>query len=221
MTHPRCILNFHGVGKPPRDLDPGEAAVWLDTERFRSILDCVQGRRDVEITFDDGNRSDYTEALPELRQRNLRATFFICAGRLESDCFLSRQQVRELLEHGMRVGSHGWSHVSWRDLNHIEASREWAEAMKVLGETCGQAIVCAACPFGSYDRAVIASARAHGVRALYTSDRYGAMVGAFLQARYTIGSTDSPATVQKILSGSSSVASNAIGFTRSLLKSFR
>ena len=51
------IVNFHGIGMPPRELEPGEAGVWIGIDRFEEMLDTIEaGKRggDVAITFDDG-----------------------------------------------------------------------------------------------------------------------------------------------------------------------
>ena len=62
-------LNFHGIGTPAREIEPGEAPYWVATERFDAILDRIAAhpeRARIRITFDDGNLSDLTVALPAL-----------------------------------------------------------------------------------------------------------------------------------------------------------
>ena len=81
-------LTFHGIGEPPRALDPGEENVWVAHDRFVALLDSVVGRDDVRITFDDGNASDVEHALPALVDRELDATFFVVAGRLGEPTFV-------------------------------------------------------------------------------------------------------------------------------------
>src|SRR2546423_12978074 len=71
------ILNFHGVGSPVQELVPGEEDVWLSRGALNAVLDDVAARPDVRITFDDGNLSDLTIALPALLARGLTASFFL------------------------------------------------------------------------------------------------------------------------------------------------
>ena len=79
------------------------------------------------ITFDDGNQSDAKIALPALVKRGLRASFFICAGRIGRPGYLDRVAIRDLLDAGMEVGSHGMRHLDWRKIDdttlNVEISR--------------------------------------------------------------------------------------------------
>src|SRR4051794_14483084 len=105
------VLNFHLIGRPARALDDGERDVVLAREQFAEILDVVAGRDDVRLTFDDGNRSDIDEALPELLQRGLAAEFYVCPARFGTAHFVDADGVRELRDAGMSIGSHGMDHV--------------------------------------------------------------------------------------------------------------
>ena len=49
---------------------------------------------EILITFDDGNVSDLTIALPELLKNGLRAEFFVCAGRLNDPNYLDEAGIR-------------------------------------------------------------------------------------------------------------------------------
>ena len=82
-------------------------------------------------TFDDGNVSDVTEALPALAERGLSAQVFVCAGRFGTDGFLTEEQVRELRAAGMSIGSHGMDHVRWRKLDEPRIGREVVEAKQL------------------------------------------------------------------------------------------
>ena len=126
------VLNFHSIGRPKRGFAEGEGDVSVDRRQFAEILDVVRGRRDVRLTFDDGNRSDVSEALPELLRRGLRAEFFICPGRFGTPEFLDEDGVRELHQAGMSVGSHGMDHVPWRRLGPSGIDREIVEAKQIL-----------------------------------------------------------------------------------------
>ena len=54
------VLNicFHGIGTPQRQLQPGEDAYWVDTERCPRILDEITTWPSVRISFHDANASD-------------------------------------------------------------------------------------------------------------------------------------------------------------------
>ena len=105
-----------GLGSPIPGSDRTRGRIGAKKAVFCSILDdvprvCRDWRRPIEITFDDGNASDVEVALPALRERGLAATFFVCAGRIGEPGYLDADQLRELADAGMSVGSHGWDHV--------------------------------------------------------------------------------------------------------------
>src|SRR5438034_8841581 len=79
VVFPASVVNLtvHGVGTPPRELDPGEDIAWISIEQLEQVLDAAVGRPDVRITFDDGNCSDVEIALPRLLERGLTAEFFV------------------------------------------------------------------------------------------------------------------------------------------------
>jgi peptidoglycan/xylan/chitin deacetylase (PgdA/CDA1 family) len=85
------VLAYHGVDDPAcfvAQLDhlvDAASPVSLD-----AVIDAVHGRRAlprraVLITFDDGARSVYDDALPLLRERGLPAAAFVVAGLLDTD----------------------------------------------------------------------------------------------------------------------------------------
>lgn len=164
------IFNFHGVGPALRSLDQGESDCWLGDDFFEAVLDLLNDHPNTGITVDDGNVSDFTHVLPALIRRGLRARFFICSGRVEAPSFLNRNQIRSMLAEGMTIGSHGVGHRSWRDLTTRELDQNLESSRRVLEETCGIPVDEAACPFGSYDRKVLAALRRAGYRRVYTSD---------------------------------------------------
>lgn len=190
-------VTFHGIGDPERRLDPREQVVWVSREHFLSLLDCITGRDDVAITFDDGNASDLEHALPALLERGLSATFFVVAGRLGTPCFLDERGLRELAAAGMEIGCHGMRHRPWRGLDEQALHEELVEAKTILERAIGCPVTRAACPFGSYDRRVLRGLRRSGYKHVYTSDRGTARVCDFLQARNSVGPRDEPGLLER------------------------
>lgn len=189
-------LTFHGVGKPPRPLDRGEAAVWLSTPRFLAVLDAVTGRDDVRLSFDDSNRSDVEVALPALLARGVAATFFVLAGRLGEPGHLGSEDLRRLVATGMRIGSHGLAHRDWRRLETGPLTDEIVESRRILEGAAAVPVRETSIPFGSYDRRVLARVRgAGGYERVYTSDGGSARAGAWLQPRTSVTASADPAAL--------------------------
>lgn len=198
-------LTFHGLGPVPRAIDAGERAVWAETPAFHAILDVVAAEPGVRVTFDDGNASDHDVALPALSERGLTATFFVLAGHLGGTGYLDAAGVRALAAAGMKIGSHGMDHRSWRGLSPADTERELGDARRLLEDLCGEPVDEASCPFGAYDRGVLEKLRRHGYRRVYTSDRLPVRAQEWFQPRFTIHAGDDADVVRGWLRGGPSL----------------
>jgi peptidoglycan/xylan/chitin deacetylase (PgdA/CDA1 family) len=189
-------LCFHGIGAPGRELEPDEEQFWIEPERFEELLAVAQQLPDVGLSFDDGNASDFSIALPALVERGLAASFFVISGRLGQPGSLAAEQVRALAEAGMEIGSHGLRHRPWRSLGEDAAREELEEARKTIEEAAGHPVEQAACPFGAYDRSALRALKSRGYTRVYTVDRRPSRADAWLQGRYVIRRGDTPDTVR-------------------------
>jgi peptidoglycan/xylan/chitin deacetylase (PgdA/CDA1 family) len=151
------ILNFHGIGTPHNGVDPDEIPFWIPRRKFLALIDQVACMSDAPgaqtiITFDDGNASDATIAMPELTKRGLTATFFVCADRIGAPRYLDRGAIAEMLQTGMSIGTHGMRHCDWRALDDTALNAEIGEARERIADVCGRPVREASIPLGSYDR---------------------------------------------------------------------
>ena len=185
------ILNFHGLGSPPAGVDKTEIAYWLDRTTFENVLDRLGDETGnqippFKITFDDGNISDASIAFPALAVRGMKATFFVCAGRIGKPGYLDELAIRDLLDGGMEVGSHGMHHLDWRRVSDEQLHSEVWHAKQMLEQTTGRSIDKVAIPFGSFDRRVLKTVRSTRVSAVYTSDGGMANSDSWLRPRNTL-----------------------------------
>ena len=170
----RLVLDIHGIGPKPSHVEPDEAYYWCEDLRvFDRILDSIpdvseRSGTPIEITFDDGNASDYSCALPALLRRGLVASFFVCAGRIGRVGYLDKKAMTEIVAAGMTIGSHGWSHIDWRTADRQTLSKETGDAKRTIEDTIGTRVDSVAIPFGSYDRRVIDNLKIFS--SVYTSD---------------------------------------------------
>lgn len=192
-------LCFHGVGTIVREREPGESRYWVSADSFHRILDEVRESPRVRLSFDDGNRSDVDVAFPALQQRELRASFFALAGRLDDPASLAASDLRELRVAGMAIGSHGWTHTPLRGLDEGAARRELVEARTALAEASDGEIDEAALPLGRYDRRLLGQLKRTGYRTVYTSDRLPAHPNAWLQARYSVTAQDTVESIRSVV----------------------
>jgi peptidoglycan/xylan/chitin deacetylase (PgdA/CDA1 family) len=196
------ILIFHGVGDPPRPLEPGEEKAWVSRRNLRSILDAAAGRPDVRLTFDDGNSSDHDRVLPELVDRGLRATFFVVADRIGGRDFLSPAAIRDLIAAGMSVQSHGTRHRVWRGLDRHSLERDLKASRARIEDVTGKPVNEVAIPYCLYDRRVLRAVRDTGYRRVYTCDGGSARVDSWLQARNQISAGEDARKLEEIVSPS-------------------
>ena len=183
----RVVLNFHGIGDPPDGVPQDERAYWCPQRDWPVIADAVaEARREgasVEVTFDDGNASDVEHALPALLERDLTATFHVCAGRIGQYGYLDGSALLRLRDAGMAIGSHGWNHVDLRTVSGAQLICETQGSQERIADVCGMPVTSFAVPMGSYDRRVLRSLRDY--QTVYTSDTTSAGRRAWLVPRWS------------------------------------
>jgi peptidoglycan/xylan/chitin deacetylase (PgdA/CDA1 family) len=204
------VLSLHGIGTPHDCVGTEESFYWVTREAFTMLLENIVGTRATAdtptvITFDDGNASDATIALPELAKRGLKAAFFVCAGRIGTPHYLDRAAFADLLGAGMEIGTHGMDHRDWRTLDEAALDSELGEARRRIEDTCGRSVTKLAVPFGSYDRRVLAHLRREPFECVYTSDGGLARSEAWLKPRTTMDSAWQEADIERVLAAKPSM----------------
>lgn len=197
-------INLHGIGRPERPLESGEAPYWISEKQYNDLLDQIAAspaRDHIRITFDDGNKSDLTLGLPGLLERGLRADFFILTGRLEQAGSLNAQDVRHLQETGMGVGSHGIDHLDWASIAPDQLTQELTRSRDVLSDVLAHAVTQAAIPFGRWNGRVLRSLRDAGYDVAWSSDGGQAREDAFLRPRTSVQGAMSSATFAALVAG--------------------
>ena len=137
---------------------------WLRNAGYRSIdlKEACTGlavgtdlSKTVVITFDDGYRDFYTDALPILKQCGFTATLFLATdrihnapARIEGADYLTWSDLRELHAEGIRFGSHTVSHPDLRSLGPEQIEYELGHSKEVLEEQLGMSIDAFSYPFG-------------------------------------------------------------------------
>ncbi|MCC2033027.1 polysaccharide deacetylase family protein [Microbacterium allomyrinae] len=194
-------LCFHGIGRPQRELEAGEERFWIERHRFAQILAAVnEHEREVELTFDDANVSDYDEGLPALVRHGLRARFFIITDRIDRPGSLSGEQIARMRTAGMTFGIHGATHLPWPMLaarGQLDAELDAAAGR--LEPLVGDAVDHAAFPQGQYDRAVIRTLKDRRFVRAYSVDEGWSSRRAWLRTRYSVIRSDTPESVVALL----------------------
>jgi peptidoglycan/xylan/chitin deacetylase (PgdA/CDA1 family) len=200
---------------------PGEELYVIRAERFREQMSYLKREgfttllleevlaldhwpeRSVLLTFDDGHRSNFTLALPILREFGFRADFFITTGWLGTPNFLLPSEVRALAEAGMGLGTHGVHHRFFDDLSEAELEDELGRCRRELAEVLGRPVVTCSAPGGRVCRSLAKIARRTGYAAVATSRptqlRRGG--GAFAVPRFAVTRDTDLGSFARIVSG--------------------
>ncbi|GAC1675337.1 MAG: polysaccharide deacetylase family protein [Candidatus Acidiferrum sp.] len=100
--------------------------------------------KNVVITFDDGYRDFYTEAMDVLRQCGFSATIFLAtdriqnvSARIEGADYLTWSEVRELHSQGIKFGSHTVTHPDLRSLGPEQIEYELGCSREIIEQEVG------------------------------------------------------------------------------------
>jgi peptidoglycan/xylan/chitin deacetylase (PgdA/CDA1 family) len=182
------ILMYHSI--TPYEQDPYQVTVspprfeqqmrWLRRRGLRGasvreVLDarasgCGEGL--VGLTFDDGYTDFATYALPVLKRYSFSATVYVIAGRMGGDNewdpegprkpLLTAEQVRQVADAGIEIGSHGLRHVSLPKAPAGALAEEIDGSRRALQDVSGQDVPGFCYPYGDIDGAVADGVRAAG-----------------------------------------------------------
>jgi peptidoglycan/xylan/chitin deacetylase (PgdA/CDA1 family) len=98
----------------------------------------------VSLTFDDGWRSQYGVARPELNRRNLKGTFYSGSNAVRDGnwvCCMSATELRQLAADGHEIGSHTASHPDLTQLSDDQRALELKDSKGVLEQALGRRAV--------------------------------------------------------------------------------
>lgn len=105
-----------------------------------------QAEKRVALTFDDGPNETFTPKLLDgLKERNVKATFFVLGKQAEQ----FPQLVKRIVEEGHQVGCHGYEHVNMLSLSMEEACTQMNKTSDLLLEITGQRPLFMRPPYGS------------------------------------------------------------------------
>lgn len=159
------ILTYHSVGTRDHEMNVTPAAfreqmAWLaDNARVVPLSEAVETAEGVAITFDDGYRDNFTEAVPVLEAHGLPATVFAVPGHmgewLDHDArtpdaqLMTWDELRALAAKGWTIGGHTMNHPRLAQLSEAHQRDEISGSKRALEEQLGFRIEAFAYPFGS------------------------------------------------------------------------
>lgn len=116
------------------------------------------------LTFDDGYLDTYTDAFPLLKKYGFTATFYIITNKVGEDNYMNWQQILDLKNAGMNIGSHTLSHPDLSKASDNRMEKEISESKKILEEKIGVTISDFCYPSGKYDNRTIELLKKYGYK---------------------------------------------------------
>jgi peptidoglycan/xylan/chitin deacetylase (PgdA/CDA1 family) len=184
--------------------DHGFESITCDDVMNGGALDA--GKKYVLITFDDGNISDYVNALPVLVRYGFVATFFVTVNRIGTENYVDWSQLMDMREKGMSIQSHSMNHVFLSDLDAGLLEREVAGSKKALEEMLSLSVHYLSLPGGFTSRRVVKAVREAGYAGVVTSspgfNRVGGRTGRpFCFRRFAVTRRTTLEELRKIANG--------------------
>ena len=141
-----CLLVFLGMSPFLIKMDGRKTmSVSSDSVRSQNVSDEVKPV--AALTFDDGPNASSTPILLDgLKERKVRATFFLIGENVEKD--ENEQIVKRMYEEGHLIGNHTYTHCNLSKLETGEAKKELEQTDTVIEKITGKQPVFARAPYG-------------------------------------------------------------------------
>ena len=131
-----------------------------ETVTISEVVAAINGEsrlpaRPVAITIDDGWVEQYTQIFALLQKYQMKATFYIPSTYPVGGRFVTWEQLQEMVDAGMEIGSHTRKHTN---LVAVDAETAWYEingSKTELEATLGISVTSLAYPYSSYSSATI------------------------------------------------------------------
>lgn len=146
------ILEYHKVNDWSEDsytVKPEDFAAQMDELRAQgyetiSILDFLRAKKGkqtlpekaVIVTLDDGYKDNYTDMLPIMESRGMKATVFMVTNDIGLPGYLTWDMLRDMQNRGIEIGSHTANHLPLTEMSPADA-REEVQLSKTLMEWNG------------------------------------------------------------------------------------
>jgi peptidoglycan/xylan/chitin deacetylase (PgdA/CDA1 family) len=213
-TKRRCVIvYYHSVAPAERKLFARQLDVLLNHATPIAINEStvLPNRQCVGVTFDDAFENFVTTALPELKERHIPVTVFVITQALgrafgpvgDSERVMSAQQLMELPEDLVTIGSHTATHPMLTQSTDEDSRREIVESRSHLEELLRRTITLFSFPFGDFDETLCQVCREAGYRRVFTTLPVFALAepDEFIVGRVRVDPTDWPLEFRLKLAG--------------------
>ncbi|ORT99232.1 hypothetical protein D081_2097 [Anaerovibrio sp. JC8] len=183
------ILEYHMVQEqnpdkayeynvPPADFEAQLDYLQQEGYTTISIRDYLRAKKGLQelpekpviLTFDDGYESNYTELLPILERRGLKATIFMVGNDIGKENYMSWDQLKDIQHRGVEIGSHTANHLPLTEMD-LNTARDEVKLSKLLMEWNGvNTIYTLSYPNGKYTKDLLEILKEEEYLAAVTGD---------------------------------------------------
>lgn len=110
-----------------------------------------QSKKQIALTFDDGPGKHTQQLLDGLRERNVKASFFLMGSKVEK----RPEIVKTMHDDGHLIGCHTWSHISFFEHTDEEIAEEIDRTNKLIESITGEYPRFLRPPYGYYTGAML------------------------------------------------------------------
>ncbi|MFC7394627.1 polysaccharide deacetylase family protein [Scopulibacillus cellulosilyticus] len=144
----------------------------LSPEEAYDVL--TQGKKPrkkiILVTFDDGYLDNFTNAYPILRKYGMKATIFMIGRSIDKQNHLTKQQMKEMSQHGISIESHTINHLQLSQLPAEQQRNEMVQSKALYNKMLNQNTILLCYPFGSYNNETLKLAKETGYKMAVTTE---------------------------------------------------
>ena len=122
-------------------------------------------------SFDDGYENNYTYAFNILKKHEFPATIFVVTDLVGTPGFLTWDEINEMTQHGIFIGSHTRTHPYLPDLSYEQQRKEILESRQILKEKLDQPINFFCYPTGGFNEQIKRLVKEAGYLGATTTNR--------------------------------------------------
>lgn len=149
--------------------------LWLRENNYQTVfvdeINVFDQEKQVILTFDDGELNNFIHALPILKALNFKAYFFIIVDRIGKPGYMGWDELHQLDEAGMIIGSHSLTHPILTNLVTQQVERELYDSLTCLLNHFGDQIDTFSIPRGFYNDEIIRIAHKVGYKHVFASEK--------------------------------------------------
>jgi len=178
---PSIALMYHGILSDPSDIPPdrdaGAELYDVSLDNFKAQMESLKHfktknpNRNVMITFDDGEMNNFKNVFPVLKGMGWGAYFFIVAKRVGKKGYMGLNELKQLHDAGMTIGSHGLTHEILTNLLDSQMEEELRASKENLEINLKIPIDTLSIPRGFCNDKVIETAYRLGYQKVFISGR--------------------------------------------------